>query len=118
MKRPAPGVRIPRGLKTAGRGFFRDVAEFCILEPHHVALLTLGAEALDRYVAARKVLDAEGMTFTDKHGQPRARPEVQVERDSRIAVVRILRELGIDVEQPEARKPPTIAGRAALRVLP
>jgi len=35
------------------------------LEPHHVRLLTLAAEAWDRGQQAREVLDRDGLTYTD-----------------------------------------------------
>jgi phage terminase small subunit len=70
------------------------------LEPHHVRLLTLAAEAWDRAAAAREVVDRDGMTFADRFGQPKPRPEIAIERDSRIGFARLLRELGLDVEKP------------------
>jgi hypothetical protein len=82
------------------------VVEEYELEPHHVKLLTLAAEAWDRCASARAVLDAEGLTYTDRFGAPRARPEVAIERDNRIAFCRCLRELDLDVEtRPDPRPP-------------
>lgn len=77
------------------------------LEAHHVRLLTLAAESWDRCQQAREVLDRDGLTYADRFGAPRARPEVAVERDSRLGFVRIVRELDLDVEPPsEGRRPP------------
>ena len=72
-----------------------------------LALALAQTGALD---AARKVLDAEGVTYTDRFGAPRARPEVGIERDSRLAFLRALRELGLDLEAPEAPRPPAVRG--------
>jgi hypothetical protein len=66
----------------------------------------------DRCVAAREILDREGLTYTDRFGQPKARPEVAIERDGRIAFARLLRELGLDVEPPAETRPPAVAARA------
>jgi hypothetical protein len=55
------------------------------LEKHHEHLLTLAAEALDRAEQARKALDEHGLMHVDKSGRPHARPEVAIEKDSRIA---------------------------------
>jgi len=68
------------------------------LEEHHVRLLTLAAEAWDRAQEARVALAQHGTTYTDRFGQPRARPEVNIERDARIAFARLLRELDLDGE--------------------
>ncbi|MFN7315261.1 MAG: P27 family phage terminase small subunit [Phycisphaerae bacterium] len=86
------------------------------LESHHLHLLAMACEALDRAAAAREAIAEHGPVFTDRYGQPRARPEVQIERDSRIAFARLLRELGLDVEGPvESPRPPRIAPNANRR---
>jgi phage terminase small subunit len=87
------------------------------LEPHHVRLLTLAAEAWDRGAMAREALKEHGLTFNDRFGAPHARPEVAIERDSRIAFARLLRELALDVTEPEENRPPELRGNAALRAL-
>ena len=77
------------------------------LEPHHVRLLTLAAESWDRGQQARSILAKKGLTFEDRFGQPISRPEVAVERDSRTAFARLLRELDLDTGIPrEASRPP------------
>jgi hypothetical protein len=68
------------------------------LEPHHFHLLRLAAEALDRAEIARETLAAEGLTFTDRFGSPRPRPECQVVRDSSATAMRLIRELDLDGE--------------------
>jgi len=97
----APGHLTPRT-----RRWWVSVVEEYELEDHHVKLLSLAAEAWDRGQQARAILDAEGISYVDRFGAPRARPEVAVERDSRIAFARLLRELDLDVEtRPDPRPP-------------
>ena len=87
------------------------------LDAHHLDLLQQAAECWDRKELARKVLDSDGLTFNDRFGQPKPRPEVAVERDSRLAFARMLRELALDVVQPgDEKRAPNISGNAALRV--
>jgi phage terminase small subunit len=76
------------------------------LEGHHVHLLTLAAEALDRTEQAREALKRQGTVYEDRFGQPRARPEVAIERDSRMAFARIVRELDLDGEPLSDPRPP------------
>lgn len=93
-------ARPPGHLRAATRRWFAAVVSDYDLDPHHVRLLTLAAEAWDRGQAAREIIDRDGMTFTDRFGQPKARPEIAIERDSRIGFARLIRELGLDVEPP------------------
>lgn len=92
--------RPPKHLRKPTQSWFKDVLIDYDLEPHHVRLLTLAAEAWDRACAAREVIDRDGLTYDDRFGQPKARPEVGIERDSRIGFARLLRELALDVDPP------------------
>ena len=109
-------MKAPKHLRPATRRWWEGVVADYVLEDHHRRLLTLAAEAWDRGVQAREALAEHGLTFTDRHGSPRARPEVAVERDSRIAFARLLRELGLDVLEPGESRPPVILGNASRRV--
>lgn len=106
----APSIPLaPRHLRDDTRRWWRSVVETFDLEPHHLRLLTLAAEAWDRGQQAREVIDRDGPTFTDRFGQPKARPEIAIERDSRIGYARLLRELDLDIEPPKAPgRPPRL----------
>jgi len=102
-----PPLKGPAHLKLATRRWWVSVVEDYQLEPHHIRLLTLAAESWDRCQQARQALAEHGLTFKDRFGQPHARPEVAIERDSRIAFARLLRELALDIESPgEPGRPP------------
>jgi hypothetical protein len=88
------------------RAWVRSVAAAYQLDPHHVRLLLLAGQAWDRCQQARKALATHGLTFDGPKGQPLARPEVAIERDSRLAFARVLRELDLDIEPPAAVKAP------------
>jgi hypothetical protein len=76
------------------------------LEPHHLALLAVALEAHDRMRQAQQALAADGPFVIGAAG-PRAHPGIAVERDSRIAFTRCIRELGLDLEAPAAPRPPS-----------
>jgi P27 family predicted phage terminase small subunit len=104
-------MRAPSHLRNETRRWWRDVLDRYELEPHHLRLLQAAAEAWDRREQAREALAEHGLTYADRFNQPRARPEVAVERDARIAFARLVRELGLDVEPPrELGRPPRIGG--------
>ena len=103
--------RPPKHLKAPTRRWWTLVVADYELEAHHIRLLTLAGEAWDRCNQARLALVEHGLTFTDRFGCPKSRPEIAIERDSRMAFARMVREMALDnTESPEAR-PPRPAGR-------
>jgi hypothetical protein len=103
-------VRIPKHLKTSTRSWVRRILADYELESHHVKLLLMAAEAYDRAAQAREILQTQGLTFTDRFKQPRARPELAIERNSMITFARLLRELRLDVSPPDDTRPPRLRG--------
>ncbi len=102
-----PKLKAPRHLTTETAKWWEGVTAEFELEPHHIRLLTLAAESWDRGQQARSILANKGLTYEDRFGQPVSRPEVGVERDSRTAFARLLRELDLDTGIPrEASRPP------------
>jgi hypothetical protein len=57
--------------------------------------------------AAREAIATHGITYQDRFGAPRVRPEVAIERDARLAFARLIRALRLDVE---AGAPPGLGG--------
>lgn len=100
--------RPPRHLSTATTKWFRSVVADFDLADHHLHLLTLACEARDRAEQARIILEKEGVTILDRFGVPKAHPAVAIERDSRIAFARLLRELGLSDGDAEAPRPPRL----------
>ena len=93
-------TRAPAHLSEATRTWWSSVVDDYQLEPHHLRLLQLAGEAWDRSQQAREVLNEAGLTYTNRFGDPVLRPEAAVERDSRLAFARLIRELDLDVEAP------------------
>jgi hypothetical protein len=110
-----PAFRAPKHLKAATRRWVEQVVADYVLEPHHLRVLVLAAESWDRAQQAREALVEHGVVYVDRFGQPHARPEVALERDSRISFCRCVRELALDVEEPGANRPPRILGQASTR---
>ena len=78
------------------------------LEERHIRLLVLAGEAWDRGQEAREKIATEGLTIRDRFAQLRPHPAVAIERDSRIAFARLVREVGLDTEDAEPSRPPRI----------
>lgn len=106
----------PDHLRPATQAWWSSINEQFSLDETLLPTLQLACEAWDRIVSAREAIATHGITFNDRFGQPKVRPEVQVERDSRIGFLRAMRELALDIGEPEeSPRPPEIRGRASLR---
>ena len=96
-----PDWKPPKHLARATKKWFREVVGDWTFEEHHVRILIAACESWDRCCQAREVIDRDGMTYKDRFGAPRARPEVGIERDCRLTFMRAVRELDLDKEPPK-----------------
>jgi hypothetical protein len=71
--------KAPEHLRDDTKKWWEQVATDYELEPHHLRLLTLAAEAWDRCQQAREAIEKHGLTFNDRFEQPRPRPEAMKE---------------------------------------
>jgi len=107
QRHPIPSA--PSHLAEPTRKWWRSVVKDYVLEPHHLKLLTLAAEAWDRLVEARKRIATDGAYVENPSGVLKCHPAISVERDSRIAFARLIRELDLDGEPlPEPRRMPPL----------
>jgi len=102
----------PDHLRAETQGWWKQVVRNYFLEPHHLRLLTLAAESWDRCQQAREQIAEDGILQADRFGVPHAHPAVAIERDSRLAFARLIRELDLDAEAgPSPSRPPQIERR-------
>jgi P27 family predicted phage terminase small subunit len=108
---PAELPPPPDHLSPAMQAWWRQVIQDYALDPHHLRLLEAAADAWDRMVQARDVLREEGLTTETRDGGKKKHPACDVERDSRLAFARLLRELDLDCPPPQEQpgwRPPAI----------
>jgi P27 family predicted phage terminase small subunit len=100
----------PSHLSPSARQWWKTTIDRYVLEEHHLRLLQLACEAWDEAQKARAQLECEGLTVPGREGGIRPHPCVAIERDARLAVARLVRELDLDVEAPtpERTGPPAI----------
>jgi P27 family predicted phage terminase small subunit len=98
----------PSHLSERSQALWAEIERSFVLEAHERELVRLALEAIDRCEEAREALAREGAYQRNRYGSLTAHPAVAVERDSRIAAVRIFRELGLE-------NAPELAGPLALR---
>jgi len=94
----------PKGLRSETAEWWREITRDYVLETTHLKLLTLACRAWDRVSTAREALAKHGLSFEDKHGVARPRPEVAIERNSAILFARLVRELRLS-DTPEPDEP-------------
>jgi phage terminase small subunit len=97
--------KIPKHLSAESKKLCKYIIDNFELEEYHHHLVILACEARDRGKQARKSIEQNGLTMVDKYGVIKSRPEVQIERDSRISFARLIRELNLSEESGEKRMP-------------
>lgn len=100
--------KAPAHLSDEARRWWGAIMdEFQIDDRAGELLLLLAMESFDRMRAAQRSIEAEGAVTADRFGQLRPHPAVLIERDSRTALQRALKQLNLDV------MPPNPVGRPA-----
>src|SRR5262249_55561315 len=94
----------PAHLSASAEEWRRPTVETYVLHEHHLGILGLACEAWDRAQEAREILAQEGLTVAGREGGIRPHPAVAIERDSRLAVARLVRELDLDTEPPASER--------------
>lgn len=89
-------LKPPKHLGQESAAWWGEVVREYALESHHLKLLSLAAEAWDRYVGARDRLAVEGVTVDGREGGMRPHPCVAIERDARAAFAALIKQLGLD----------------------
>lgn len=84
----------PKHLNAAGRNLYQRLClEFELEGEDSLTLATLAAEAADRETQCRRKIRDEGLTITDRFGQPKAHPALAVEHKARTQLAAILAQL-------------------------
>lgn len=86
----------PPHLSKESRSWWNSVVKEYSLEPHHLRVLQVCCESWDMMQQAREVLAEEGITVVGSRGQLQPHPASTILRDSRTALLRGIRELGLD----------------------
>ena len=90
----------PDHLSEASKRLWNDTLEEFELAPAELAIFRLALEAVDRCELARLELAVSGLVVKDRYGGLRASPWVTIERDSRLAAARLLKQLGLERSAP------------------
>ncbi len=109
MTKPNFLPKPPSYLRKATQKWWSEVVETFELDIHHLKLLTKACEAHDLGEAAREAIAVHGLTFESRFG-PKARPEINIERDCRRSFSSLIREIGLDVSPPTESRTNALRG--------
>lgn len=101
-------IKLLKTLKPATKEWAEKILDEYELQGHHVKLLILAGQSWDTAQESRNAIEKHGTIYTDRFDCPHARPEVNIERDARLAFARLIRELNLDVDMPEDSRPPRL----------
>lgn len=102
-------MKIPKHLGSVGKKFWRKMMEEReFTQTHHFELLAQACKCLDRVAEAREELDRVGSYYKDRWGTPHQHPALKGEQSNKILFARLMRELNLDIEQPEEPRPPAL----------
>jgi phage terminase small subunit len=101
-------AKAPTHLRKPTQVWWEGVNAEYALEPHHLKLLTFAAESWDRATQAREAITEHGLTYFDRFGSPRKRPEVSIAEAATIAFARLCRELDLSEDSAPDSRPPSL----------
>jgi hypothetical protein len=99
---PAAIARLSPGARDL---WDTTLAEHADLSEHGCHVLVVACEALHRRNEAREALERFGLTYVDRFGAPRTRPEVAIERNSQLVFLRALRQLAVNLPRQDVGAP-------------
>lgn len=98
---------VPEHLSDESKAWYQQVATEFAMDQHHLFLLQCACENWDRSQSARREIEKNGLTVLDRFDQLHARPEIAIEKTSKAAFVRVVRELRLDSDDsPETPRMP------------
>ena len=93
-------------LRPATKKWVKKVQNEWQLDEHHERLLIMAAQCWDRAQIAKTIVDTEGTVIKDRFDQPKTHPGAEIERQAMLTFSKLLREIGLDLQEPETPRPP------------
>jgi phage terminase small subunit len=91
---------LTKNLSKSSRRFFTKILNNYELEAQHLVILSQACQCLDRIEEARLQIEKEGICVNDKFNNPKPHPALKIETTEKITFIRLIRELGLEVEAP------------------
>lgn len=91
-------TKPPRGISAEAKKLWKELTDTYDFSPDRLEVLRESCHALTRAQQARIALEEYGHTYEDRFGQPKARPEVAIEHNSRLAFNKLIQSLYLSPE--------------------
>lgn len=88
----------PDHLGDESSQFWKDVCRLFFLEAHHLKLLESACDCWDTILDCRKQIAEDGPFIRDRYKQVKPHPGLNIMRDNKILLARLIRELQLDVD--------------------
>jgi hypothetical protein len=101
----------PKHLSERSKRIWRAVvSDYDLRELHHLTVLRLGLEAVDRAELARLQIAKDGLFLPDRYGGVKAHPAEKTARDSTVIAARCFRELALSEDYVDEPRLPRVDG--------
>lgn len=90
--------KSPAQLSPEASAWWNKICDGWELDDAALLLLESALECFDRMREAQKILKREGIVIRDRFGQKKQHPATLTERDAKMAMVRNLKALNLDIE--------------------
>jgi len=97
----------PKDLSASGKKWAKRVYADYVFEEHQIELINEAARTKDRLAQNREAIKKDGPYHKDRFGNLRPHPALIEERNNKIILARLIRELNLS-EEPESPRPPGI----------
>ena len=101
---------LPSHLTRKTKAWGNSVLAEYDLSPTQIQLLVMAAEFRDQSESARALVQLEGAIVRDRFDQPKENPSAKLQRDAALACSRLLREIGLAVDDTDDARPPRVGG--------
>lgn len=102
--------KLPAHLSRKTKTWATSVLREYDLSPTQLELLIMAGEMRDQAELARVAVAKEGGVITDRFGQAKENPQAKLQRDCAMSCSRLLREIGLAVDDTDDNRPPRIGG--------
>jgi len=93
-------IKQTNHLSKESKEFFNKITKQYNFEDHHIKLLILACECLDRIGEARRAIEKTALIYLDRFNKPKVNPAAKIEAENKIIFARLIRELNLDIEEP------------------